>query len=331
MRASLFVIIFALAGALSCGMMEDFYEYSGKNFKTSVYIGDINSLHYSHDGGTTFQQYIHTFGPPGSYYVNSRREIMVVENSSPSPDFYVFVQKPDGSRRQVGLFDTNGMVRAAANGDFYYYISTGSENRLYRLPDGGNTLQLIERSSAEPAEQINGFWVIDIQGSTSLFVFTDNAGYSNLYRSIDGGVNFTFVKSFTSTIYDIVSRKWQIFLLADDAAMSKLYESRDGGASFSDDSLYTFGLNFNRLAVNNNGWIYVAGNSNYIYYSDDGNNWPQFNPYPMENVVDLAADHSNRLYILYSGGLFFSDDLGFTAYKVNSIYGTSLQVVEYHD
>lgn len=334
MRLWIIAMTLILAGTLSCGgMMEDFQEYSGAEFRTSVYIGTDGVLFYSHDGGTSFTQYVPVPGNvvwQRSYYVNPFREIMMTEYDN-SVLYPIFIQGPDGTKRPVSpVMTTPGVITAAVNGDFYYYTATVADNQLYRLPSGETMMQPVSGMLGVPTNNLNpSFWVLNVKGTTLIFV-NDTSGTYSLWRSVDGGFNFSNVAppGFTSTVVDMVLKGKQVFFLS---AAGEVYVSNDGGGSFTPSPVYVF-AGLTKLTADNQGRLYAL--SDMIHFSDDGITWnsqPTFSPGAI--VTGLETDHNNRLYILCSatGGFLFSDDRGLSTYSVNAMMGANLQVVEYHD
>ncbi|HPA74163.1 MAG TPA: hypothetical protein PKY31_17965, partial [Spirochaetota bacterium] len=149
MRSLITALILALAGTLSCGMMEDFYEYSGQDFKTMIVVESMSSLYVSYNGGVNFS----TFSPNytlSKWYVNPNGEIMTIEQD---PTYwYVYVTYPDGTKTLVFTTTFPGVemknVSADVNGDFYFcFYDTGPN--LFRLPSGD--------SFAQPVSLMAGF------------------------------------------------------------------------------------------------------------------------------------------------------------------------------
>lgn len=330
MRSTIAAIILTLAGALSCGMMEDFYEYSGADFRTSIYIQGPTNLMNSHDGGRNFSIAADSVSLV-DWYVNTYRELVTVDNAD-ALNNRIFITRPDEGKQLVGALlmgsYTWKTLTAASNGDFYFCVYPSPDSYLWRLPAGGSVIQ--------PVSVMSGFslpggawrlWAFQYNDATRLFVADTSS--SQLYLSTDGGMSFTVISPiFNGTINDMIIQGSVIYLTTSSATQA-IYQSSDGGYSFN---LTGSIISLNSLAIDYSGRKYASSVST-VFFSDDGANWPSTSSFGFTTITDLATDHTGRLYVLSSSppGLVVSDDRGSTWFELYPLNGTRMQVVEYHD
>ncbi|MBP7586266.1 MAG: hypothetical protein KBA61_19640 [Spirochaetes bacterium] len=335
MRSLITALILALAGTLSCGMMEDFYEYSGKDFKTMIVAENMQQLYVSYDRGASFSNL-----PLNQilfyWHVNPFGEIITIEQDP--TNWYVYVTYPDGVKKLVFTIAysdiTMKAVTADINGDFYFcfYNTIGPEQWLFRIPSGEYFAQPVSQMPGFGGEEVPDWnlWIVYTNGNRLLFA--NNTSTSALYTSIDGGMTFNAIPSPpTGTTTGMISDHSAIYAITNEAS-NAFYRSIDGGNNFIvqathvDPSL--------ALAASNSGRIFTTTTSRISYSDDSGINWIIGMDLGATMLSSLATDHTGRLYVLSesSGGLVVSDDGGITPIYFNpGFMGIRMQVVEYQD
>ncbi len=331
MRSLITALILALAGTLSCGMMEDFYEYSGQDFKTMIVVENMPSLFVSYNGGVSFSNIPLNYNL-NSWYANSYGEIMTIEDDT--INFYnIYITYPDGTKIMVFSTPYSGVfmkaVTADVNGDFYFCFYTENPPTpgpmLFRLPYGESFVQQVSQMAGFTGDtaSIWRLWSLEYNGTPRLFL--NDAFSSNLYVSYDGGMNFSLASTFGGLPADMIVQGSTIFVSTGDA-VNGVWQSSDGGSSFY--SSLSIGSSIALAAGRNR--TYAAYISS-IWYKEGNSSWIETNQQPSANNTDVAIDSTGKLYVLTSiGGIMVSSDNGNNWININmGIYGTRMQVVEY--
>ncbi len=332
MRTILLIAILCVCCLTQCSMFEDLELLSGKDLgsiKVDIYYDDVGApktLYHSTDGGKSFSPIPLSYNTLEWWAVNNKNELLTVEFDAISR--HVLLKRPATGSVETGYFSGSDSVlgiSAGPNGEFYLIAYVSSDYKLYILSPGSSTIRPFQNLYS-PAD-INKIWAVSHRGVTHLYYsYSYNASFY-LYRSVDGGMSFIQVGTFTSDIGDIVSFNGEIYL-ASGEAVDSIYKSSDG-TNFTIISPSPPGCT-DLLAERNRIFALAAPQ---LYFSDNGSQWLGG---PLGgSFANIDSDYTGRLYILSSSlppNLLASDDFGITTYVLSDLPSTNvgnLAVVSY--
>ncbi|MEW7289271.1 Ig-like domain-containing protein [Aquimarina sp. 2304DJ70-9] len=257
-------------------------------------------------------------GDPNTIYAVTPNQFFKSENGGNS-----FTQVTNGVPTNGGrmVIDVT-----PANANYVYILSANADQSfqgVYQSTDSGASF-LIRDANVDPTLDPNILESTQAYYDLALGVSTTNAdeiyvGCLNVWKSSDGGTNFTKVNEWNNPtgasythadIHMIRSFNGAIFVCSDGG----IYYSTDSGVNFTD---YTAGIQasqFYKIAVSpknankmmgglqdNGGHAYNAGNGNWLnYYGADG----------MDTAIDPVNDDQYYGFIQFGGALFISNNAG---------------------
>ncbi len=288
-----------------------------------AYDGD--GIYKSEDGGATWDQKgLPNVGSVGKVLINPNDENTLFVGAM-GPLFKkdtnrgVYKTSDGGATWEQKLFvsDSTGVIDMAVhpiNGDIVYaatwerirrpeqYDYFGETSRIYRTIDGGENWT--ELTNGLPTTGTNkGRISIDIAQSNPNVLyahFTDSGGITGIYKTVDGGDNWTTLNA--GNVYGASYEWWFGGLFIDPTDENKVYYSgftnyktTDGGNSWSDtftsvhvdQHVIAFDpLNSDKLLLGNDGGLYKSDNG--------GDSWTIDNTLPITQFYRCYVDPNNE-------------------------------------
>jgi photosystem II stability/assembly factor-like uncharacterized protein len=231
---------------------------------------------------------------------------------------FAFFLLPFSFSQQYGWIDISANVPGDPDlSDVFFvsddegWITSSSQAEIYHTTDGGATFEV----------QTNQF-------STSLqaiYMINENKGYAGgatgfVYRTIDGGENWTFHGAISSTLTDI-----------DFGSATQGYVCGDGGAVFSITPQGVSNLNtgqtipFSGISSPSDNKVYVCGGGSIMFYSSE--EWI-FQSGPAGSYNDIFFLNDQKGWVVGDSGIFGHTEDGGENWTqqsnpdTNSLYGT---------
>ncbi len=178
---------------------------------------------------------------------------------------------------------------------------------VFKSTDNGETWTLLTSTSGGSPNNLTSDWqyvfnlAVDPTNSTEDEIYAANAG--GIYRSTDGGVNWTSVHGVTNNYRntDVAvspSTGYVIATISDGEPTSGLWKSTDG-TTFTDKTPASFPTTYNRIVV-----AIAPGNENYVYaFVQGSDNTPNQNNHQLWVSTDKGETWTNRSSNLPTGTL----------------------------
>ncbi len=287
-----------------------------------VFAGSVNSW-YSNDGGKTWKLMTHWQGRFGAPFIHADQHFFTFQ-----PETNLLYSANDG-----GIYRSSDLLD-------WETISHGiSVNQMYRIGSSQSSPHVISGSQDNGTNLYDGnSWshVLGADGMSCLVSY-DNpdvmfASYQSgsVYRSLDGGENFSFIYSAQQAQENSV---WVTEVEQDPLEPNTIYlgyrnifKSVHNGAQFTKISNFSGGsnpINVIKISPFNNDYIYVCRWSMIFKTSDGGDSWDELYD-SQQTITDIEIDPLNpdRIWFTKSGYIDGQKVFEYKDGEITNISGT---------
>lgn len=189
---------------------------------------------------------------------------------------------PDFSMFPNEAYYTENKSEVEYDPRYFNHMYLGLENKLWKSTDGGNSFTLVNAFGSNTSNIVTGI-EISRQNPNLIYVAQRESGVSRLWRSQDGGVNWTQLTLPSSQVKMFITlNENNTLFIAYGSGSNKVYKSTDLGNTWSNLTTATIssqGIDgiIAQMGTNDGVYIIMAGNTNVYYRNATHPDWQTFN------------------------------------------------------